>query len=171
MTSQDVHRPRDLCEDVLSKVTNSQLARTGSVPGSVTQHVDSVHLPPEVLQIQLEPPPRQLAGPHPVEERYGPLLRHEAIQPKTNDGQAPGCPSIGGTREGAGKVALLASPLSWSTNRTEFDMTLTTVQRPPRNGVDVPTLFATLDAVKGAPQIAQFQFRATNEWISGTHNR
>jgi uncharacterized OsmC-like protein len=44
-------------------------------------------------------------------------------------------------------------------------------QRPPRNGVDVPTLFATLDAVKGAPQIAQFQFRATNEWISGTHNR
>jgi uncharacterized OsmC-like protein len=47
----------------------------------------------------------------------------------------------------------------------------TTVQRPPRNGVDVPTLFTTLDAVKGAPQIAQFQFRATNEWISGTHNR
>ena len=50
-------------------------------------------------------------------------------------------------------------------------MTTATVQRPPRNGVDVPTLFATLDAVKGAPQIAQFQFRATNEWISGTHNR
>ena len=32
-------------------------------------------------------------------------------------------------------------------------MTATTVRRPPRNGVDVPTLFATLDAVKGAPQI------------------
>jgi uncharacterized OsmC-like protein len=47
----------------------------------------------------------------------------------------------------------------------------TTVQRPPRNGVDVPTLFATLDAVKGAPQIAQFQFRAGNEWVSGTHSR
>jgi uncharacterized OsmC-like protein len=46
-----------------------------------------------------------------------------------------------------------------------------TVQRPPRNGVDVPTLFATLDAVKGAPEIAQFQFRANNEWISGTHSR
>jgi uncharacterized OsmC-like protein len=46
-----------------------------------------------------------------------------------------------------------------------------TLSHPPRNGVDVPTLFATLDAVKGAPQIAQFQFRATNEWISGTHNR
>jgi uncharacterized OsmC-like protein len=46
-----------------------------------------------------------------------------------------------------------------------------TVQRPPRNGVDVPTLFATLDAVKGAPEIAQFQFRARNDWISGTHSR
>jgi len=48
---------------------------------------------------------------------------------------------------------------------------MTTVQRPPRNGVDVPTLFATLDAVKAAPQIAQFQFRAGNEWVSGTHSR
>ena len=40
-----------------------------------------------------------------------------------------------------------------------------------RNGVDTPTLFATLDAVKQAPQAAQFQFRAHNQWISGTHNR
>jgi uncharacterized OsmC-like protein len=46
-----------------------------------------------------------------------------------------------------------------------------TPTRPARNGVDVPTLFATLDAVKGAPEIADFQFRARNEWISGTHNR
>ena len=46
-----------------------------------------------------------------------------------------------------------------------------TVQRPPRNGVDVPTLFATLDAVKAAPQIAQFQFWASNDWVSGTHSR
>ena len=40
-----------------------------------------------------------------------------------------------------------------------------------RNGVDVATLFATLDAVKAAPPAAKFQFRADNEWISGTHNR
>jgi uncharacterized OsmC-like protein len=39
------------------------------------------------------------------------------------------------------------------------------------NGVDVPTLFATLDAVKGQTDIAKFQFRATNEWVSGTHSR
>ena len=49
-------------------------------------------------------------------------------------------------------------------------MTSTAV-RPALNGVDVPTLFATLDAVKGQPEIAAFQFRATNEWVSGTHNR
>jgi uncharacterized OsmC-like protein len=46
-----------------------------------------------------------------------------------------------------------------------------TVSRPPRNGVDTPVLFATLDAVRDNPQLAKFQFRATNRWISGTHNR
>jgi uncharacterized OsmC-like protein len=40
-----------------------------------------------------------------------------------------------------------------------------------RNGVDTATLFATLDAVKQAPEAAQFQFRAHNQWLSGTHNR
>lgn len=43
--------------------------------------------------------------------------------------------------------------------------------RGPLNGVDVPTLFATIDAVKAQPEIAEFQFRARNEWVSGTHNR
>lgn len=41
----------------------------------------------------------------------------------------------------------------------------------PRNGVDVPRLFATLDAVKGQPEIAKFQFRASNRWLAGTHSR
>jgi len=50
-------------------------------------------------------------------------------------------------------------------------VTQTHPARPARNGVDVPTLFATIDAVKGQPEIAAFQFRASNEWISGTHNR
>lgn len=43
--------------------------------------------------------------------------------------------------------------------------------RPPLNGVDTPTLFATLDAVKADPELAKFRFRASNQWISGTHNR
>jgi uncharacterized OsmC-like protein len=49
-----------------------------------------------------------------------------------------------------------------------------TMEKPkpmPRNGVDTPTLFATLDAVKGSPEIAKFQFRASNRWISGTHSQ
>jgi uncharacterized OsmC-like protein len=50
-------------------------------------------------------------------------------------------------------------------------VTTTTTERAPLNGVDTPTLFATLDAVKGQPDIAKFQFRATNRWVSGTHNR
>lgn len=40
-----------------------------------------------------------------------------------------------------------------------------------RNGVDTAALFATLDAVKQAPEAARFQFRARNQWVSGTHNR
>jgi uncharacterized OsmC-like protein len=39
------------------------------------------------------------------------------------------------------------------------------------NGVDTEVLFATLDAVKGMPAAAQFQFRVNNEWVSGTHSR
>ena len=46
-----------------------------------------------------------------------------------------------------------------------------TVNESMRNGVDTATLFATLNAVKAAPQAAQFQFRADNEWIAGTHSR
>jgi uncharacterized OsmC-like protein len=40
-----------------------------------------------------------------------------------------------------------------------------------RNGVDTETLFATLDAVKAQPEIAQFRWRATNRWVHGAHNR
>ena len=48
---------------------------------------------------------------------------------------------------------------------------MTTAQGTHRNGVDTATLFATLDAVGANREIAKFQFRATNQWISGTHNR
>jgi uncharacterized OsmC-like protein len=47
----------------------------------------------------------------------------------------------------------------------------TRIDDPIRNGVDTATLFATLDAVRQAPQAARFQFRAHNQWLSGTHNR
>ena len=48
---------------------------------------------------------------------------------------------------------------------------MTITENPVRNGVDTATLFATLDAVRGDPEIAKFRFRATNTWVSGTHNR
>lgn len=48
---------------------------------------------------------------------------------------------------------------------------MTTTDESTRNGVDTATLFATLDAVKAAPEAANFQFRARNQWLSGTHSR
>ena len=54
---------------------------------------------------------------------------------------------------------------------TTTDMTAAETSDSMRNGVDTATLFATLDAVKQAPEAARFQFRAHNQWVSGTHNR
>ena len=45
------------------------------------------------------------------------------------------------------------------------------IHRLPRNGVDTPSLFATLDAVKCQNEIAKFQFRASNTWLTGAHSR
>ena len=39
------------------------------------------------------------------------------------------------------------------------------------NGVDVDALFGTINAVKAAPVIAKFKFRAANQWMDGGHNR
>jgi uncharacterized OsmC-like protein len=50
---------------------------------------------------------------------------------------------------------------------TSTDTTRETV----RNGVDTATMFATLDAIKAQPEIAQFRFRASNTWLGGSHNR
>jgi uncharacterized OsmC-like protein len=46
-----------------------------------------------------------------------------------------------------------------------------TMTRGPLNGVDVPTLFATIDAVDGQRDLARFTFRAKNTWQKGTHSR
>ena len=39
------------------------------------------------------------------------------------------------------------------------------------NGVNVDQLFSTINLIKEKPEIAQFKFRATNQWIAGTHCR
>lgn len=46
-----------------------------------------------------------------------------------------------------------------------------TRERAPLNGVDTPKLFATINVVKGQPELAKFQFRAVNRWVKGTHSR
>ena len=48
---------------------------------------------------------------------------------------------------------------------------MTTVADTIRNGVDTEKMFATLDLIKAQPELAKFQFRATNRWIDGAHNR
>ena len=48
---------------------------------------------------------------------------------------------------------------------------MTAVTDTIRNGVDTEMMFATLDLIKDQPELAKFQFRATNRWIGGSHNR
>ena len=40
-----------------------------------------------------------------------------------------------------------------------------------RNGVDSEQMYGTLDAITANPELGVFQFRATNRWIDGAHNR
>ncbi|WP_237212933.1 OsmC family protein [Falsiroseomonas oryziterrae] len=39
----------------------------------------------------------------------------------------------------------------------------------PSHGVNTPALFATINVVKGQPELARFCFRADTRWVSGTH--
>jgi uncharacterized OsmC-like protein len=54
-------------------------------------------------------------------------------------------------------------------------MSQSTMEKPrtraPLNGVDTPTLFATIDAVAAQRELAACRFRAENVWQSGTHSR
>src|SRR5690349_12168829 len=50
-------------------------------------------------------------------------------------------------------------------------MTDTLAAEQYRNGVDTQQLFGTLDAINGDPSLAKFQFRVSNRWIDGSHNR
>ena len=48
---------------------------------------------------------------------------------------------------------------------------MTAVTDTIRNGVDTEQLFSTLDLIKDQPELAKFQFRVSNRWIDGSHNR
>ena len=47
----------------------------------------------------------------------------------------------------------------------------TTDQEVIRNGVNVTNLFNTINLVDSQRELAKFQFRATNRWVSGTHSQ
>ena len=53
----------------------------------------------------------------------------------------------------------------------EQQPTVTKREPVPMNGVDTPTLFATIHAVREQPELARFTFRASNQWLKGTHSR
>jgi uncharacterized OsmC-like protein len=48
---------------------------------------------------------------------------------------------------------------------------MTIQPRIAENGVNVQALLGAREALKGAPEAAQFKWRATSEWQKGTHNR
>lgn len=48
---------------------------------------------------------------------------------------------------------------------------MTQVMPTMRNGVNVDQMFGTLNAVKDNPALGTFQWRATNKWLGGSHNR
>ena len=50
-------------------------------------------------------------------------------------------------------------------------MSQQTQERAPLNGVDTPSLFATINAVKDNRELAKFKRRASNKWIKGTKSR
>lgn len=42
---------------------------------------------------------------------------------------------------------------------------------PQTNGVNVDQLAGTINAINDNPNLAQFNFRATNSWVNGGHSR
>lgn len=46
-----------------------------------------------------------------------------------------------------------------------------TMTRPVDNGVNVPALLEAREALSQMPEAAQFTWRATSEWVNGTHSR
>jgi len=52
-------------------------------------------------------------------------------------------------------------------------VTVMTIAAAPRfrNGVNVDQIYSTIDAITAQPALGRFQFRATNRWLGGAHNR
>jgi uncharacterized OsmC-like protein len=72
---------------------------------------------------------------------------------------------------GGADVAQAASEEGSTDTETTQEVEVSTVTDKIRNGVDTEKMFGTLNLIKAQPELARFQFRATNRWIDGSHNR
>lgn len=48
---------------------------------------------------------------------------------------------------------------------------MSNITEQTQNGVDVGQLMETIEAIQGQPELAKFQFRATNTWLGGGRSR
>src|SRR5262249_23567086 len=78
-------------------------------------------------------------------------------------------PPASGSRANTPQPATRSQTMTTSTEATSTSKPKR--EKQPLNGVDVPTLFATINAVKGQRELAAFTFRASNRWLRGTHSR
>jgi uncharacterized OsmC-like protein len=62
------------------------------------------------------------------------------------------------------------TPVSSIDPNEDTDMSQTATHQD-RNGVNLAGLFATIDVVAAQRELATFQFRAKNRWVSGTHSQ
>jgi hypothetical protein len=69
------------------------------------------------------------------------------------------------------RVAQAAGQGDPTNTTTTQEVKVSVVTDTIRNGVDTEKMFATLDLIKVQPELARVQFRATNRWIDGSHNR
>jgi uncharacterized OsmC-like protein len=69
-------------------------------------------------------------------------------------------------------VGYESSATKQTNNKQRETMTMTTTERKDviRNGVNVTKLAATIKAIEKQPELAQFKFRARNQWDNGGHN-
>jgi uncharacterized OsmC-like protein len=72
---------------------------------------------------------------------------------------------------GGARVAQATREEGPTNTTTTQEVKVSTVTDTIRNGVDTEKMFATLDLIKAQPELAKFQFRASNRWIDGSHNR
>ena len=84
----------------------------------------------------------------------------------------PASRHISNPNPGGGAQVAQATREEGPTNTTTTqEVKVSTVTDTIRNGVDTEKMFATLDLIKAQPELAKFQFRASNRWIDGSHNR